>query len=148
MSRAKPVLLLLMGLALTGSIPAQTTGQGTIIVHVTGFRNDRGHARIGLFNHEDGFPKDSSKALTGARVSIESGRATAVFPNLPYGRYAVIVHHDENDNYKMDRNWLGKPTEDYGASNNPPPRLGPPLWKDAVFELNSDSVAVTIKLHH
>ncbi len=137
------VILLLASLAL-----ARPEGRGVIVVHVTGFRNDNGHARIGLFAHADGFPLDSAKALTGARVAIQGGEAAAVFSDLPYGTYAVIAHHDENDNYRMDVNWLGKPRERYGASNNPRPRLGPPRWQDAHFELNTDTVTVNIKLHN
>jgi len=39
--------------------------------------------------------------------------------NLPAGEYAVVVLHDENLNKQLDRNWLGKPKEQWGMSNNP-----------------------------
>jgi uncharacterized protein (DUF2141 family) len=121
--------------------------RGRIIVRVVDFNNDQGHARIGLFNHGEGFPLDSAKALTGTRVAVMNKEATAVFDSLPYGAYAVVAHHDANDNFKLDKNWLGIPIEQYGVSNNPRPRLGAPRWKDAKFILESDSVVVTIKLH-
>jgi uncharacterized protein (DUF2141 family) len=133
-------------LAQPGGTPSEQ--RGTIVVHVTGIRSNYGHVRIGLFNRAEGFPKDSSKAVTGVRVTIQNREAVATFSDLPYGTYAVGAHHDENDNYKVDVNWLRKPTEMYGASNNPRPRLGPPLWKDSKFELNSDTMVVEIRLHN
>jgi len=148
MNRARVLsLALLFGVCMVFAQSSDNAPRGKIVVRVTGFRSERGHARIGLFNRADGFPLDSAKALTGARVPIEHGTATAVFDSLPYGTYAVIAHHDENDNYKLDVNWIGKPRESYGASNNPRARLGPPRWKDSNFPLHSDSVVVDIKLH-
>ena len=39
--------------------------------------------------------------------------------NLPAGNYAVQVMHDENENNKLDTNFMGMPIEGYGFSNNP-----------------------------
>lgn len=140
-----PVLLLWsLAYAQAGGVAAR---RGTIIVHITGFRSDKGHARVGVFKQAKGFPLDSARAATGARVPVQDREATAVFADLPYGSYAVIAHHDENDNYKLDVNWLDLPKEMYGASNNPRARIGPPRWKDAKFELSGDSLIVVIKLH-
>ena len=141
------LLAAVLAAGLTAGADRPLPARGRVVVHVTGFSDDRGHARIGLFNRGEGFPMDSTKALTGAHVAIVNREATTVFDSLPYGTYAVIAHHDENDNYKVDRNWFGKPTEQYGASNNPAPRLGPPRWKDAAFDVKSDSAVITIHLH-
>ena len=35
--------------------------------------------------------------------------ATAVMENLPPGDYGVVVIHDENENKKLDRNFIGIP---------------------------------------
>jgi len=152
MITARRVVAVLAMLCLAAALFSQESSppasrRGKIVVHISGFRSDKGHARIGLFNRANGFPMDSVKALTGARVEIHDHQASVEFSDLPYGTYGVIAHHDENDNYKLDVNWFDKPKELYGASNNPRPRLGPPRWKDSKFELKSDSVVVEIKLH-
>ena len=41
-----------------------------------------------------------------------------MFTDLPAGVYAVSVFHDENMNQKLDKNFVGVPKEEYGASNN------------------------------
>ena len=67
------------------------------------------------------------------------------FENIPEGTYAVSIFHDENNNDKLDSNFIGIPKEDYGCSNNAKGFMGPPKWKDAKFELNSDKT-ITITL--
>lgn len=68
-----------------------------------------------------------------------------IFGDLIPGRYAVSVYHDENNNQKIDRGWLGIPVEDYGFSNNPSTLFGPPSFARASFELHYD-LEITIKL--
>jgi len=36
---------------------------------------------------------------------------------IPPGTYAIACYHDENDNGKLDTNFLGIPKEGTGASN-------------------------------
>jgi uncharacterized protein (DUF2141 family) len=56
------------------------------------------------------------------------------------------MFHDENDNNKMDNNFLGIPIEDYGCSNNAKGFMGPPKWIDAKFEVSDKSIIQTITL--
>lgn len=80
-----------------------------------------------------------------------SGKATPdsvvlTFKDVPPGRYAFNAYHDENDNGKMDRNFIGIPTEGYAFSRDAKGRRGPPQFEDAAFEMkdgNSD-IAVTL----
>jgi uncharacterized protein (DUF2141 family) len=79
-------------------------------------------------------------------VPARRGRVTLTLPNLPPGRYAAVAYHDENANGDLDVNALGMPRERYGFSNDPPMLLGPPLFKDAAFDVKDKSVTLTIKL--
>jgi uncharacterized protein (DUF2141 family) len=58
--------------------------------------------------------------------------------NLPAGEYAVVVLHDENSNKKLDRNWLGKPKEQWGMSNNPHFSHSAPAFGSASFPFAGD----------
>ena len=53
-----------------------------------------------------------------------------VFP----GEYALLVYCDENNNDRIDKNFIGIPTEPLGFSNQYQPK-GPPSYKRAVFVL-------------
>lgn len=109
-----------------------------LTVRVVGLRNHAGHVAIAVYNDADAYPEDRSKVIASQKVEIDAGSQEIVttFDDLPPGRYAIAILHDENKSGGMDTNALGMPKEGYGASRNPGPRLGPPLWKDASFELS------------
>jgi uncharacterized protein (DUF2141 family) len=59
--------------------------------------------------------------------NLVDGVLTTTFDVEP-GDYAVLVHHDDNDNDKMDTNFIGIPKEPIGLSNSAVPKLGPPKY--------------------
>lgn len=81
----------------------------------------------------------------GAISKITNNGCVVTFEGLPKGTYAVSTFHDENDNGKLDTNFIGIPKEDYGCSNGAKGIMGPPKWKDAKFELQTDQT-ITITL--
>ena len=79
------------------------------------------------------------------RNKTEPG-VSKVFSNVQPGRYAAIAFHAENGNGKLDKNFLGVPTEPYGFSNNVQGFLGPPTFDDAAMALGDSSEAIGITL--
>ena len=67
------------------------------------------------------------------------------FEEIPAGEYAISIFHDENKDTKLNKNFFGIPTEDYGFSNNPKIRFGPPSFKECAIKVNSDQL-ITINL--
>lgn len=67
------------------------------------------------------------------------------FANIPPGKYAMVVIHDENMNGKLDTNWLGVPNEGYGFSNNAKALLSAPSFSDASFLYNGQNINMTLK---
>ncbi len=65
---------------------------------------------------------------------------------MPYGRYSIKAFHDENNNSKLDTNFLGMPTERYGFSNNARGRFGPPSFAEAAVTLNSPQITIAIEV--
>jgi uncharacterized protein (DUF2141 family) len=65
---------------------------------------------------------------------------------LEPGNYAVSVHHDDNDNDKMDTNFIGIPKEPIGLSNGAVAKFGPPKYKDAVFTVGENVTEMPVKL--
>ena len=119
---------------------------GTLTVIVSDFRSNRGSAVVELFNKEKGFPKSPEKALKILSAPISNKKAVVVFENLPGGEYAVSVFHDENNNKKLDTNFLGIPKEGVGASNNAKGHFGPPKYIDAKFSFNGDPETIAINI--
>ncbi len=117
----------------------------TLTVVATGLKSDKGKVLFSLYNKEGSIPdKELNKYFKMKRVSIAHGKARAVFRNLPKGRYAVSVFHDENDNRKIDKG-LVMPTEGVGLSNYPSINLFHlPDFKKASFPLEQDK---TVRIH-
>src|SRR5215470_13100836 len=141
----------ILALLLWASLPSltgQTSGTGTLIVHVNGARNTKGKIGVSLFQSPQGFPEDTSKAIRQESVEIDPSTMSTqvVFKNLAQGTYAVSVLHDENGNGKMDKNFVGIPKEGYGASNNPKKKRRAPTFDEAKFSLNSSERTVEITL--
>lgn len=135
----KLIILLLITLPLTA---AQT---GTLTVTVTNLRTTEGVIKIALFNSEKGFPKIEN-AIRKSEIPA-NGKTTVTYNNIPYGTYAITVMHDENGNGKLDTKMMVIPAEGVGTSNNPK-LTGPPSFKKAKFEFNSEKKTVVITLAH
>ena len=112
-----------------------------LTVNISGLNSSDGNLLVGIYNKKESFLK---KPIKSAIVKVESKKALVLFRNLPKGIYAVSFVHDENDNKKMDTNFIGIPIEDYGCSNNAIGFMGPPKYKDAKFILE---VNKTIKIN-
>ena len=67
---------------------------------------------------------------------------------VPPGSYAVQAIHDENDNGELDRNLIGRPREGMAISRDPPMRMGPPRFSDAVVEISEGGGSVTLHMKY
>lgn len=121
---------------------------GKIVVQIIGFKNNKGIARIVLFDQKKGFPSEHIYGLVSKSVFIDSSFITVALDSLFYGEYALSVLHDENNNGKMDTNFLGIPKEGYGVSNNVNPKMHAPRFDDALFSLRKPLKKVEIILHY
>jgi uncharacterized protein (DUF2141 family) len=106
----------------------------TISAHVGPLRTNKGSLACRLHASEDGFPRIATGTVS-QRVKITGSSARCVFENVTAGSYAVVVHHDENDNRQFDKNILGIPVEGYGVSNNRTHALKAPTWHESKFEV-------------
>jgi len=121
---------------------AQDAGS-SIEVEIIGIDNSDGQMLIGLYDSEDSWLE---KRVQGTFGKIIDGKSTATFENIPDGSYAISVFHDENNDGKLETNFLGIPSEDTGSSNDAPARFGPPKWEDAKFEVKGSSIKQIINL--
>jgi uncharacterized protein (DUF2141 family) len=141
------VLAILLTLAVQHGL-AQQPPACTLLVHADGFRNSRGKAGAALFRSAQGWPEDASRSLQHLAYPIDNSKSEMSFQGLAPGRYAVALFHDENTNGKLDRNFLGIPTEEFGFANNPKIRLGPPSFAAASIEVTCPVTEIVIHLLH
>ncbi len=130
------------------SSPEPTAQFGTITVHISGMKNLPGMFGVSLYNSKKGFPGKHEQACASSMKTMSSNDDTVVFDHLPYGSYAVSVMHDENNNGKLDTNWIGIPKEGVGVSNNPKIGMGGPKFDDSVFTLDKKELEVTIAIKY
>lgn len=126
-------------------IPASS---GTITIRIAGLRNTNGNLSVALFDAKKGFPGKFENAIRKAVVPAAGTEHFAVFGDVPFGRYAVAVRHDENGNGKLDANILGMPKEGVGTSNNPKSKFGPPSFPDAAFLLDQKGMELIVSLRY
>ena len=128
---------------------AFTSGpKGCLSIRIDNIRNAKGKIGIALFTGEKGFPDKPEKAFAVASTAISGTSQEVVIENIPYGTYAVSILHDENENKKMDKTWIGKPKEGFGASNNPKIRFGPPGFDESGFDLDCKEIALDISINY
>jgi uncharacterized protein (DUF2141 family) len=123
------------------------SSKATVTVRVTDLSNTRGMLRFGVFDQPKGFPRERAAALLWLSLPADAAHPT-FHVDLPPGRYAGVVLHDENANEKLDTNFFGVPTEGHGVTNNPKPRRRPPRYDEAEFELKLDGATLSISVQY
>ena len=121
---------------------------GNLTIRVNGLLNDHGKVIANLFREGDEVMK-IEKAYLHAQGTISDKQAVLIFQNLKYGKYAVSVFQDENDNGKLDHNMFSMPAEPLGFSNGFSLGLysGLPSFEklNFTFGLNRGTIDITVK---
>jgi uncharacterized protein (DUF2141 family) len=130
-----------------GLYSASSNGQPlcSLNIQVTGFRNNTGTAGSLVFPSPAGWPDNITKTIVHGGFPIANRQAQLQF-QVPAGRYAVVVIHDENSNMKLDRNFFGIPREGFGFSNNPRVSFSTPSFQSAVIPVACPATQIEIKL--
>lgn len=118
MKKKLSLILLLVAPVLFMSLGKSTANSTcSITVIVNNLRNSKGYVQFSLYNKDGSIPdEDYENYYKQKKVSITNGTATVTFTNIPKGRYAVNILHDENKNGKIDKGWI-MPIEGIGFSN-------------------------------
>ena len=115
-------------------------------IQINQAESDKGMIRVLIFSKEAGFPDQPTKALKSLSLSPKNKSGILTVSDLPSGKYAISVIHDEDNDGKLTTNAVGYPTEKFGFSNNPKVYFSPPSFEKAAFELKSESKKIEITL--
>ncbi|MBB3047965.1 uncharacterized protein (DUF2141 family) [Litorivivens lipolytica] len=117
-----------------------------INVNVSQISSDKGGLVVQVYDSEDTWLSDDT--VLSKRYELQPGDSakTVIIPiELEAGNYALSVYHDENDNKKLDANFIGIPKEPVGLSNDHRPKFGPPKYRKAEIEV-SEGTVIEIKM--
>ncbi len=118
----------------------------SLTVEVSGLQNSKGVVQFALYNKDGTIPdEDYKKCCKILKEKIQNGSSKVTFSNLPVGKYAINILHDENENGEIDKGFI-LPIEGVGFSNYQSIGLtNRPNFSKASFELNSDKkIAVKV----
>ena len=140
MKQFTKILLIVLTVLILSAFINQSGTSFSLTVNVTGLQNSKGIVQYALYDTEGSIPdelyKKTFRIMTG---TIINGSSLVSFKNLPPGRYAVNILHDENGNGKIDKGLIF-PKEGIGFSNYQSIGLkNRPDFSKASFELKADT---------
>lgn len=111
----------------------------SLTVKVEKLQNSKGIVQFALYNKDGSIPDENYKNYYRLeKAKIVNGKSEITFKNLPKGKYAVNILHDENKNGKIDKGFI-LPKEGIGFSNFTSIGLtNRPNFNKASFELNQN----------
>lgn len=122
-------------LVATGAGGAPAASGSTVTASMLNLRSQKGNVVCKLYNSEPQFPR-GTEGNVRTKVIVGKGTTRCVFKDVAPGTYAMTVIHDENDNGKLDKNFIGIPTEGYGVSNNRTYAMKAPTWSECKFSVD------------
>lgn len=124
-------------------LPLTLAAQHKIEITIKGIEKVKGTILVAVYNSEESFMK---KHTLSAKQKVSAKEVTVVIENVKAGDYAISTFHDENDNEKLDTNFVGIPNEPYGFSNNAKGSFGPPAFDKAKVKVDGNKkLVITLK---
>lgn len=111
------------------------SAQFTLKIVIKNLENSKGQI---IVDFRDG----NNKELKAHFGKIVDKQCIITINDLKPERYLFKYFHDENNNKKLDTNFIGIPKEGYGFSNNAKGNFGPPDYKKTIFEVKNDTTVV------
>lgn len=108
--------------------PLIAFSQINLTVEIQELRNNQGKLLLELND-------ENEQVIRGFSEEIDDNSCTLLIENLKPGKYAFKYFHDENNDEKINTNFMGIPKEGYGFSNNASGKFGPPSFEKMIIEI-------------
>ena len=112
---------------------------------ISNLRSDTATIVVGLYGTKNKFP-DPKDQLKVYYFKPNGKELTATITDLTFGEYALAIYQDVNGNGKIDKNFVGIPTEPYAFSNNYHPKVKAPNFNDCKFSYDATSPAIAMTM--
>jgi len=111
-------------------------------------RTNKGNLGIGIFKTEEEFKTEKAfKSLNLSKANLKNGKLSASI-SLPNGTYGISVLDDENNNNKMDYNFIGIPKEGFAFSNYYHSGFSKPKLIQFQFTINNNNEKLVCKFRY
>lgn len=125
-----------------------SAGPDRLTVRVEGLRSAGGQIAITLYPDDSARFMASGGRIARVREAAAKGTVSVCVPLPGPGHYAILVHHDEDGDRRMDRNMVGLPTEGWGFSNNPTGPVGIPPFAKVRFEAKAGNSTIAVQVNY
>ncbi|WP_448207825.1 DUF2141 domain-containing protein [Azospirillum sp. sgz302134] len=125
-------------------LAAGNASAGELRVLVRNVTPQRGAVMVGVYDSAAGL--QANRRFAGQELPPLKGEVTAVFVDLPPGRYAVAVYQDGNGDGTLNRNMLGIPTEPYGFGGDVSSTFGAPGFDALAVTVGTGTTAIPATL--
>ncbi|WBA44096.1 DUF2141 domain-containing protein [Hymenobacter canadensis] len=139
-STASLFLLLLLAVVLAASKPLAQPAQ--LQIQILSVEKNNGKVVVEIYNAKADWLKKPFRRVT---LAPDDNTKKAVF-DVPYGKYAVSIYQDTNENGELGMNFLQIPKEPIGFGNNYKP-FGEPKFESALIDHGPASKPAAIKLY-
>lgn len=120
---------------------------GNLVLQIKNVDAAEGTLRVAVYEGEQNFLKTGKELITTSRIVKSKKDQQVILSEVPFGKYAIAIYHDVNDNGKLDKNYLGIPTEPYAFSNNPKVKWRSPTFAETQVEFNSQQKDLHLELN-
>lgn len=127
---------------LIGTGMASAALAADVTVTLTGVQPQGGQMLVSLQTRDQFMKPEGAK---GAMGPAEAGTQVLTVQDVTPGDYAVMVMHDADGDWSMDRQANGMPSEGWGMSDHAPDNRKP-TFDEVKFTVPADGGAVTIAL--
>ena len=118
------------------------TSAAELTVTVTNIQKHEGTLYIRIYDTTSKWLSQEKQDVRASQVialaDVKNIQSISATFDLPVGKYAATVVQDVNSNGKLDKNWMGKPTEPSGNTSRGDEN-GPPVFEDSTFEITGDT---------
>lgn len=120
----------------------------TVQLHITNVRNNKGTIRLGLFKSQEDFEKEKPfKHIVVSKQNFKKNNVEATV-RLPQGSYGISILDDENDNLKMDYNFVKIPKEGFGFCNYYHEGFSRPKFQQFLIQINGNTKTLNSKIRY
>ena len=117
-----------------------------LLVFVDKIGHSKGVFYLAIYNNAEGY-MHPERAFRSCVISAgNSDNQEIGLEKIPEGEYAVVLFLDENGNGRLDKNWLGVPSEKYAFSGARVPAFRAPRWDEAKVVVKGGSRRISVVL--
>lgn len=130
-----------------GSVITAGHQTGALTIRIYDLESNKGSLQLAGFDGEESFLQPGAHRF-GKTISLprQGSTVTVEVPDLPFGRYALAVYHDLNNNGVLDTNLFGVPVEPYAFSNNPTVKWRSPRFEEVRFDFRHGGQVEEVRL--